>query len=290
MKKHTISSPALEIVKNPRTRTFTPIIFNDCQLTKRPSSEKTNLIEKISSKRKRYSILNVPKLRVWEIAQEAIVQEEAIQKVEKTEENCEKLEEKTENYSKEKGVKLSLAKIKKIRRSYRPTFLHNQENLKAELEKFKDKEENSKPRALLNDHMKNIVKSDIEQIMESQGYFRSFGGGKNMKKSSEYLKTERATKNSGRNRKYSVGAGSINNQENEFGTPLLTGKKTAKNEGFSERMIFSSFNHLQRTPLPVPKIEKASENSKPTPSKSYSVALSQQQVKRIKTHKIYNLL
>lgn len=287
MKKHTISSPGLERVKIPRTRTFTPVTFNDCQLAKRPPAEKTNLIEKIALKKKRYSILNVPKLKVWEIAEESVIPEET---AEKLEENHEKLEDNRENNSKEKGVKLSLAKIKKIRRCYRPTFLHNQENLKAELEKFKDKEENSKPRVLFNDHLNNKVKSDIEQIMESQDYFRSFRGGKNMKKSSEYLKTDRAANNSETNRKYSVGVGCMNNQENEFGTPQFTGKKSVKNEGVSERMIFSSCNHLQRTPLPGPKKEKNSEVFKSTPSKSYSVALSQQIVKRIKTHKLYNLL
>lgn len=299
MKKHTISSPGLIKVKIPRCRTFTPLKFSEsCQSRKDPP-KKNDLIEKIYIQKKRYSILNVPKLQSSEFTEEAEKSEEPVKNLENPEEKIEKTEKNLEKTSKDQQAKLPLAKLKKIRRSYRPTFLHNQENLKAELEKFKDSEGNKKPRVVFNENFKKAVKSDIEEIMESQDYFRSFRGSKNVKISSEYFNTDRADNNLDR-RKHSIATS--NNRDYDINSPQCSSKKFLSNEGNTDRRIFSSGNYLQRTPLPstnsncllksplpCTKAETNQEIFKAHPSKSYSVALSQQLVKRIKTHKFNKL-
>jgi hypothetical protein len=82
-----------------------------------------------------------------------------------------------------KKEKVSLAKIKKIKRSYRPQSGRNDENLKQELRKI---EESQAQRTVLIENFKITEKSDIELLLESQKTWKKM---KSLKKKPEILKS-----------------------------------------------------------------------------------------------------
>jgi hypothetical protein len=172
MKRHTLSTAGLlsENSSNLYNRSITPAEMKSKKNLLSAINDDIPHTSKIShSTEKKYSILHVPKarLRVNRILRETS------RDFKYTPENT---QTKTfENTIKTSHEKISLAKIFKIKRTYRPNKMFNKENVKDELLRgnFLDMKGQTNLEKIQNAE-KRVTKSDIEEILESQEYLKHF--------------------------------------------------------------------------------------------------------------------
>ncbi|OMJ73945.1 hypothetical protein SteCoe_27253 [Stentor coeruleus] len=122
------------------------------------------------STEKKYSILHVPKVRL----RVNRILRETSRDFKYTPENTQtKTYENTIKTSQEE--KVSLAKIFKIKRTYRPNKMFNKENVKDELLRINFLDAKVQTNLEKNQNVvKRVTKSDIEEILESQEYLKHF--------------------------------------------------------------------------------------------------------------------
>jgi hypothetical protein len=138
--------------------------------TAKNSENQINYFEKWEKSRKKYSILNVPSQNLLTDFTEPD-SSKCIQRLKTIQKDANRYRSE-ELLTKEASSKKSLAILKKIKRSYRPNFSHNQENLKAELKKINECSPKMMFRKAFDENCRNEVKSDIEQILESQEFLK----------------------------------------------------------------------------------------------------------------------
>jgi hypothetical protein len=159
MKKLTLSSSRLsfETTNTLAFRSFTPVSSQFNRLLTPTALEENPGLLKLFSNSKKYSILAVPS--------PVPLKDLKIRKEEKNIENFNKSGESFNQIKFPDTKKISFAKIKKIRRSYRPQNGVNEENLKNELKRL---EEIQVQKNVLMENSKVLEKSDIEKLLESQ--------------------------------------------------------------------------------------------------------------------------
>ena len=169
MKKHSVGRLSTSSHKLSRCSTSSSILLSTLKI-RGSFQDSLNLIENLQKSQKKYSILNVPKTN---FNQKQLEEEKKLELSNKESLETGKTQaEMIEFKRKEAKAKKTLAILKKIKRSYRPNYLHNQENLKEELKRIKNCSLKSGCREVFNENAKNEVKSDIEQILESQEFFK----------------------------------------------------------------------------------------------------------------------
>lgn len=163
MKKNIYSTTRLSINSAHSVfRSFTPVsTFTPSLLT--PTVHETHLFKLLNTPKK-YSILAVPP--------KSLMLTEKINLLPETQLPAQSTPTIQPRIRKQKSEKISLAKIKKIKRSYRSHHNPNEENLKAELQKLA---ENPVQRQILceRNYEKIKEKSDIEKLLESQNLGKS---------------------------------------------------------------------------------------------------------------------
>lgn len=169
MKKHSVGRLSTSSNKLSRCSTSSSILLGSLKI-RSSCQDSLNLIENFQKSKKKYSILNVPKTNFNEkqLEEEKKLEISNKESLQSGKTQAEMIEFKR----KEAKAKKTLAILKKIKRSYRPNFLHNQENLKEELKKINNCSLKGRSREVFNENAKNEVKSDIEQILESQEFFK----------------------------------------------------------------------------------------------------------------------
>ena len=183
MKKFTLSTNRLSLDSaHSANRSFTPISsFAPRILT--PSVQENQILRLIHTPKK-YSILTVPQKSSVFAQTPSVVTEKKSQldffpgKLALTQSSEIKI-------SKQRSQKISLAKRKKIKRSYRSEHNPNEENLRAELQKLA---ENPVKRPVLVENFRVEEKSDIEKLLESQSFGRIF----RKRKAPIYVQTQQA--------------------------------------------------------------------------------------------------
>lgn len=173
MKRHTLSTAGLlsENSSNLYNRSITPAEMKFKRIPLSTINDDIPYTSKIGhSTEKKYSILHVPKVRL----RVNRILRETSRDFKYTPENTQtKTFENTIKTSHEE--KLSLAKIFKIKRTYRPNKVFNKENVKDELLRgnFLDTKGQANLEKTKKDE-KRVTKSDIEEILESQEYLKHF--------------------------------------------------------------------------------------------------------------------
>ena len=174
MKKHTISNINYlhELIGINPLRSFTPVI-KDCKRFNLPSMFDENNCYKVNIKtEKKYSILAVPKSLPKEI--NTLQDTNHTPNMLNTLKTPNKLFSETPSQlSSTRNDKLSIAKICKIKKSYRSAKNPNEETLKIELEKLQQQNLTNNQKICQTDILKEEAKSDIEKILESQEFLKN---------------------------------------------------------------------------------------------------------------------
>lgn len=172
MKRHTMSSAGLS-ADNSTTlynRSYTPAEIKSKKVSLPSIIDDTNFMSKLSFSEKKYSILNVPKTR----SRQSRIFRETSRDFKISIENTQSAEPDERPFKAYRSDKISLAKLCKIRRTYRPNRTINKENLQAELLKLKRQRSENEPVFNKNDVAeKKDMKSDIEEILESQEFVKN---------------------------------------------------------------------------------------------------------------------
>ena len=169
MQKLTLSSErfGFETCKSFGFRSLTPVGaargFTPTALEENP------FFSKIYSNPKKYSILSVPSPK----AAPDLMPKKDSKPSELIYKTFDLPSEPVFKFSSNKKEKVSLAKIKKIKRSYRPQSGRNDENLKQELRKI---EESQVQRTVVIENLKISEKSDIELLLDSQKTWKKMKG------------------------------------------------------------------------------------------------------------------
>lgn len=185
MKKITFSSTRLSLDSaHSANRSFTPLNSLAPRVLT-PSIQETQILRLIHTPKK-YSILTVPqKSSIFTIPQKFSIFTEKKSQPNPLPANLASTQSSEIKISKQKSQKISLAKRKKIKRSYRSEHNPNEENLRAELQKLVEK---PVQRPVLTENYKVEEKSDIEKLLESQSFERIY----RKRKAPLYVQTQQA--------------------------------------------------------------------------------------------------